>query len=141
MRTTPSHMLREQSGGLDATIPYTYTNRTGDSVFLTNCNGDVSPSIQTRSGERWVDWWSPIMNECLSRPVIIAPGATYRDSLRFHISVQDGSIYQTLIKSRSQGTYRLVWPQALRSFDANRYPFGKRLPLAWRTSNALHFMR
>src|SRR5688572_4121268 len=67
--------------GYAAEIPYTYTNRSGDSVYLVNCNGDVSPSIERLVGDQWQAVWQPATNACLSPPVVIANGASYSDTL------------------------------------------------------------
>jgi hypothetical protein len=135
MRTVGEVTMRREGEWYRAVIPYTYTNRTGDSVYLTNCNGDVSPSLQRRVDGKWTGWWYPVMNECLSPPVVIAPGAVYRDSLGIMLGRQDREVYEQLVAARSLEV-RLDWQQALTSFSAEKYPFGPQLPLEQRVSNA-----
>jgi hypothetical protein len=135
MQTVREATMQRQGEWYRVVIPYTYTNRTGDTVYLTNCNGDVSPSLQRRVGGAWEGWWYPVMNECLSPPVVIAPGAVYRDSLDVMIGEQDREVYDVLVESRALDV-RLDWQQALTSFSARKYPFGPQLPIEQRVSNA-----
>jgi hypothetical protein len=142
-----------------AAIPYAYTNRSGGPVSLVNCNGDVSPGLQRRGpGGAWEDAWAPAMSACLSAAVVVAEGATYRDTLRVLVGAQDGPFYDELASSEAARPYRLVWHRALRSFALDGPPrrvehpgrpgtggsavvvegpsFGPPLPLGDRVSNA-----
>lgn len=136
MMTTSAteYVVRRTGVGFQVTIPYTYRNRTGAAVHLVNCGGNVSPSVERKVGDRFERWWDPVMPECLSRPIVIAPGAMYTDSLRMEILRQDGAPY-THLSSAPPGTYRLNWTQALSSFDADARPFGPSLPVEQRVSN------
>jgi hypothetical protein len=137
MSTASVVTLRDDGRGYTATFPYTYTNRSGDSVYLVNCNGDVSPALQRRVGDRWEDWWIPATNGCLSPPVVIAPGGTYHDTAGVHISSQDGRFFTELTSAEPGTKYRLVWHQALASFDAKHTggSFGRALAIEHRVSN------
>jgi hypothetical protein len=135
--STVTLVTLERSGeGYMARFPYTFTNRFGAPIYLVNCNGDISPSLQRRVGEAWEDWWIPMMNGCLSPPVVVKAGGTLSDSAWVGIRPDDGRYYSELIAGGDSTLYRLVWHQALASFDAAARPFGPTVPLEHRVSNA-----
>ena len=136
MRTSASaYQLRSDSPGLVTEIPYRFTNRSGAPIYLTNCNGDVSPALQRERGGKWEDAWWPTMNECLSPPVVIPAGGSYADTLTLMVDSHHKEIYNELASSDGSRRYRLVWHQALASFDGNARPFGERVPIEQRVSN------
>ena len=49
------------------------------------------------------------MDACLSAPVVVAEGATYRDSVAVVVGEQDGAFYDELASSGAGRMYRLVW--------------------------------
>jgi hypothetical protein len=130
------YLLQQDGSGYSVTIGYAYTNRTGGPVYLSNCNGDVSPAVQRLEGGEWQVAWSPVMNECLSLPVVIPDSGAYRNSVRLFVSPQDGDTYTDFLSERKGNVYRLIWGQAYSSFDMNGYPFGEPLPLDQKVSNA-----
>lgn len=78
------YTLREAEGGgaLEVEIPFRFENRTGDEICLTNCNGGYAVALVHDAGERV---WSPVLPACLSAPITIEPGETFRDTLEiFH---------------------------------------------------------
>jgi hypothetical protein len=130
------YRLRETLSGLRVEIPYTFSNRTGSRVYLVNCRGDVSPSLERKHGFQWVHGWASVKLMCLSSPVVIEPGAEYRDTLRviaWRFGSNNGPRFET---EEIEGVYRLRWDQALSSFDPNQYPFGEDIPLDSRVSNS-----
>ena len=136
LRTSAAgYTLRSEPPGLATTIAYTYTNSSGAPLYLVNCNGDVSPALQRERGGSWEDAWSPVMNECLSPPVVIPAGGIYSDTLHLIVDRTHRDIYNALSSSNGSRRYRLVWHQALSSFDGNSRPFGRAVPLEQRVSN------
>lgn len=136
MQTTATvYRLRSHPAGVAADIVYTYTNSSGAPVYLINCNGDVSPSFQRERDGKWENAWGPGTNACLSPPVVISAGDTYRDTLQMVVAEQDGEFYNEIISADSGRRYRLIWHQALSSFDDNARPFGPDLPIEQRVSN------
>ncbi len=117
-----------------ADIPYRFTNRTGAPVYVVNCNGDVSPSLDRYDDDRWSLAWSPEMNGCLSLPIVIESGASYADTLRFAAGIDGNLSFNQIEWSRDSATFRLNWVQALSSF-ADTLPFGPQIPLEHRVSN------
>jgi hypothetical protein len=136
MRTSAAvYQLQSHPHGFVVKIPYTYTNRSGAPLYLTNCNGDVSPGLEWESDGKWTPVWYPTMNECLSPPVVIKPGESYSDTLGLVIQEYQKEIYPEVRRSGSTRRYRLIWHQALASFDANARPFGPSVPIDQRVSN------
>jgi hypothetical protein len=131
-----AYALRRTAVGLEAVVPYAYTNRSGAPLYLVNCNGDVSPGLQRRVGAVWADAWLPETNACLSPPVVVPAGATYRDSLWVVVREHHGDLLAALRAAGGGGPYRLVWHRALASFDPDARPFGPQVPLEERVSNA-----
>ena len=122
-------------------IPYRYRNTTGATVYLVNCNGDVSPALDRLEDDRWVRAWSPEMNGCLSPPVVIHPGALYSDTLRFAAGLDGNPSYNQMAWVGESGVFRLNWEQALSSFDADTHPFGPKIEVAHRVSNPFTIRR
>jgi hypothetical protein len=136
MIVATEHELRRSGEGWAGTIPYRYTNRSGAPVYLVNCNGDVSPGMQRLVHGTWSDWWIPATNLCLSPAVVIPPAATYSDTLHVMIAPSDGIFLPELVAGGDTTRYRLIWHQALSSFDASARPFGPAVPIEHRASNA-----
>jgi hypothetical protein len=128
--------LRKTDAGYRADIPYTYINRSGAPLYLVNCNGDVAPGLEKRTGDRWERAWIPETNACLSPPVVIPTGGSYSDTLHMVVAPWDSTFYGELGRSDTSRRYRLLWHQALGSFDPNARPFGSELPREQRSSNA-----
>lgn len=137
MRTARTdYSLHETMHGYESTIAYAFTNDFIDTVYVVNCNGDVSPALQRRtpSGE-WEDWWIPPTLACLSPPLRIARGSSYSDSLRVVITPHDSAYFQHLRSSAMPDTFRLIWHQALVSYEDTHSSFGDQLPIEQRVSN------
>lgn len=79
---------------------------------------------------------------CLSEPIVLPPGDTYRDTFEVVLHPQD-TISQPLLNTEVDidGTYRLVWQGLLRSYDAGSYPFGEEVAESLRVSNAFRLER
>jgi hypothetical protein len=136
MRTEASvYRLAERGVLLEVDIPFVYENRTGGAVYLVNCNGFVPPYLERKVDGKWRLEWGPGENGCLSPPVIIAAGQSYADTLGVHAPVFGSNAQPQFRGPDIDGIYRLRWDRALSSFDPNRQPFGRELPLELRVSN------
>jgi hypothetical protein len=141
------YAARHVHGGVEFTIPFTYANRSADSLFLVNCSYgtrvgsrtvnrvDLSMVLQKRTGGTWQTVWEAITSLCLSPPVWIAPGATYTDTLRLFGGKPGRPVAPELAVDRVAGEYRLVWQQLRRARAGAAYPEGDTLPLDSRASN------
>ncbi len=121
--------------GLRVDIPYTFTNRSDGAVYLVNCNGGFGLHLDREGDDGWQLAWSPVLNLCLSPPIVIERNATYIDTLRVRAGEYGSNNYPQFDVEDPAGTYRIVWTAALSSFDANASPFGEQIPLEQRISN------
>ncbi len=128
--------------GLRTEIPYTFTNRTGRTIYLVNCNGVFSAHLERENEGEWKIAWSPVIPLCLSSPIVIDQNTVFHDTL--HIwgappdSIHHGPNFDLADPS---GVYRIVWSTGLTSFDANAQPFGPMIKLDWRVSNRFTLQR
>ncbi len=128
--------LRHTESGFEGEIAFAYTNRTGETVSLINCRGNVPPSLEKREGDGWVTAWTPVTLMCLSPPVVIEPDATFTDTLRIVAGRPSGDVRPRFQVAEVEGTYRLVWHWAVHDYDPDRQGFGDPLPLEERISNS-----
>lgn len=128
--------LRSAGSGFEGEIPYSYSNNSGSRIYLVNCNQHFDARLERRLGDGWVLGWAPLLNLCLSTPIIIEPGGVFRDTLRIY-AARFGSNSNPQFKFENpEGIYRIRWESALTSVDPDQYPFGEPLPLEKRTSNS-----
>ena len=135
---TSSTGYRLESGEIAAKgeIPFSYKNTTGRTLYIVNCRGEVPPSLEKLEDDEWVHAWSAVTMRCLSAPVVIGPGETYRDTLRVWGAWHDVERYGPNFEvPEVEGRYRLVWHHVLWSFDANAQGFGPEIPKELRVSN------
>ena len=136
---TSFRLEREESRGhvwYRVQIPYSFTNRTGSTVYIPNCNGGFSLSLQMQEAGEWVHAWSPVILLCLSPPIVIEPDEVYQTTVDVVGCTSGGSCSPRLILPPTASTpYRIVWWAALSSYDPDRYPFGDLIPLEERVSN------
>ena len=130
-----------------AAIDFAYENRGRDTLYQPACrpNGGspgLSMAVHRRAQDGWETVWVPMLLACLSEPIEVAPGATYRDTFEIVLHPQDTTFQPELnTEVAIDGTYRLLWQQLLRTYDPNRYPFGEELPESLRVSNAFELGR
>ncbi|HEX8393816.1 MAG TPA: hypothetical protein VF665_15855 [Longimicrobium sp.] len=147
-----THQLRYEArrapGGVEFTIPFTYRNRSADSLFLVNCQYgtrvgnrtvqrvDLSMELQKKADGTWTKAWEAITSLCLSPAVWIAPGAAYSDTMRIFGGKPGRAVAPELAVQRVAGEYRLVWQQLRRATPSQSYPDGDTLPTEARVSNS-----
>jgi len=130
-----SYALEATEMGVRVDIPFSYTNRTGQDVYVVNCNGIAPPLLEKWAEGRWEIAWVPMVPDCLSPPIVIRDGSAHRDTLRVFAGYGSVDIYPEFQIGERAGRYRLVWERVLWSFDAGAYPFGEKLPSELRISN------
>lgn len=128
--------LRRTDQRLEVEIPFTYTNVTGETVFVVHCDGIAPPSLEKRVDDRWVHAWSAVVPQCLSEPIEIGPGATYADTLVVYAGLPTTRLAPQFQVAPVDGVYRLVWHSVVHDYDADRPGFGEPLELAYRVSNS-----
>jgi hypothetical protein len=129
-------------------IDFVYHNPSPDTLYQPTCRGNgvgdpgLSMAVQKRLDERWETVWVPVLLACLSEPILVAPGGTYRDTFEVVLHPQDTTL-QPLLNTEVavDGTYRLIWQQLLRSYDPQSYPFGEEAAETLRVSNAFRLGR
>jgi len=122
-----------------ATIPYTFTNRTGGPVYLVNCEGAFAFGLERRDEEGWTTAWSPILPACLSPPIVIAEDEVWADTMDVYGSVPGTNSYPQFDVADPAGMYRIVW-SALSSYSDDYPSFGRLLPLSQRLSNSFQIV-
>jgi hypothetical protein len=127
--------LRSAGSGFEGEIPYSYFNDSGSRIYLVNCNQQFDARLERKCDDDWVLGWAPVMNLCLSAPIIIEPGGVFRDTLRVYAARYGSNSAPQFQFENPEGIYRIRWEGALTSFDPDQYPFGEPLPLERRTSN------
>lgn len=135
----PSYVVRFDGLGWGAEIPYTFTNRTGASVYLVNCNGSFGLLLERWEDGQWKTAWSPVMPDCLSPPIVIADGQTFPSTVHMWGAVPGTNHYPQLDGGNPGGTYRIVWINALSSFQ-DHLPFGEQIAREYRVSNAFELV-
>lgn len=131
----PEYIVRSTQDGWQTEIPYTFTNLTGATAYLSNCNGGISLQLDRWQGGEWVTAWSPILPLCLSVPIPIEAGGTYRDTVHFIAGYAGSDVYPQLGVDSLEGTYRIVWLGLLRHYGPDGGSAGAEVPLRYRTSN------
>lgn len=129
------YALEPESGGLGTEIAYTFTNVTGADVYVVNCNGAFALHLERQVGDEWEVAWVPAIPQCLSQPIVIEPGERSEHTLHVWAALPGEEIYPQWDTPDLDGVYRIVWTDALTSFDGSDYPFGEDIPLEARVSN------
>jgi hypothetical protein len=63
---------------LSVSVPFTYTNRTGKTVYAARCYGEApSPVFEKLIDGDWASGGSVDVSRCLGDPIVIKPGETY----------------------------------------------------------------
>lgn len=128
-----SYVLTNGPQGPEATIVATLRAPADQTLYILNCNGMSSATVQRKVGEAWVYAMVIASSACLSPPIVVPSGGehTARISLNdFSAPVVDPDGTRRIVP----GTYRVVWTGVLTSFDSNKPGFGPELPLEQRVS-------
>lgn len=136
-----SYDLVADSKGWSAEISYTFTNRTQGTVYrLLRCGGGSAWILEQYVDGVWELAWGPFLNSCLSSPIEIARGATFIDTLNVW-GLQPGEYTSPPLGSHDpNGTYRIVWHEALSSIESDDFPLGPQISLEARTSNSFELV-
>jgi len=118
-----------------------YTNRRSDSVYVVNCGGATAVKLERLVGGQWRSAYEPPVFNCVSQPIVVAPGATRRFTLLIGAGVAGSTIEPKWPFADVDGTYRIVWGQFLSSYREDRQPRGDALPLEQRLSNRFRLVQ
>lgn len=128
--------LRSTDQGLEAEIPFTYTNETGRTVYVVNCNKIAPPALEKQVDGEWVHAWSAVVPLCLSAPIVIGPGQMHKNTIAFFAGHPSNNVYPKFRVDEVEGIYRLVWHDVVHNYNPDRPGFGDPLVLEERISNA-----
>ena len=129
-----AYVLRAGVVGYQGDIAVTLTNRSAGSIYIVNCGGATDVGLEKRVGDVWQNVWSPVVPACLSLPITVPVGGTYRTRILVFGGYPGTNSYPQFSVAYVPGEYRAVWLSVLSSYQ-DRLPFGEQLPLEWRTSN------
>lgn len=130
----PAYSIEETDRAFVVDIPFTFTNATGETVYVPNCRGMAPPILQKRVGDEWVLAYVPVVLACLSAPIVIERDHLYSGTLEVRAWKGDNVAPKFRI-AELNGLYRLVWPGPVHDYDDAEPGFGERLPDEHRTSN------
>ena len=125
---SPEYRLQPYGAGWRVQIPYTFTNRTGRTVYLANCNGGFGLHLDRDDNGTWRTAWSPVLLLCLSPPIVIGRHARFTDTLCVQGARPGTDVRPEFDLDDPSGTYRIVW-------DAAYSSSGPDIPLEARISN------
>ena len=132
------YQLEREGIGLSAEIGYTFENKTGAQVFLTNCRGAFNLTLEREENGVWKPIWYPFLLACLSPPIVIEAGETFNTQLHLWGALPGNNTGPEFIEDVTSGFYRLVWTSAFVSYQEDRYPAGEELELMHRVSNRFY---
>jgi len=127
------YRLRPSGVGLEVDIPYVYTNRTGWTVYLENCQRGFALWLDRKVGDEWRRAWSPVQLLCLSEPIVIRNGTTFVDTLHVWGALPGHDTGPAFETDDPSGVYRIVWGSAYSFYADDAY--SSQLPLDARISN------
>jgi hypothetical protein len=126
------YTLEPQEGGWGVEIPYRFTNRTGETVYLANCWGVLHVRLERQMDGAWQTAWSPPIFQCDSPRIGIGPELLFQRTLHVTNPPLAGDT-ASQAQSDPSGTYRIVWDEV---YFSNREP----VPLEMRVSNAFRLL-
>jgi hypothetical protein len=111
---SPAYQLQRKGIALTAEIPYTFTNRTGRTVYLGNCNGAFSILLEREDEDGWKTAWAPWRQTCLSPPIVIEANTVFHDTLYVWGAPADSTnISPHFDQDEPSRVYRIVWGTGL----------------------------
>lgn len=127
---------------LETAIPFAYHNPLPDTVYGVHCNGQLDITLERQTSDGWEYFWSPVLEACLSSPIIIPPSTIYHDTLRlFGVLPGDHKANPAFRSGDIEGTYRLVWNNLVLHYRDSGQGFGDSIAQAHRVSNPFTLAR
>jgi hypothetical protein len=137
-QTDSMHYSVKTSGSwYQTTIDVVFTNRTGRTAFFVNCNGATSLRLEKFVEGQWQYVWSPLLPACLSAPITVAAGASYRSTVQVVAGIPGTNTAPHFATTDLTGVFRLVWLNLVYDYQSS-LPWGEPLPLDARVSNRFH---
>lgn len=134
------YTLGDEWVGLATEIALRWENQAADTLYVVNCRGALAPVVEKKVGGAWEVFWSPILQLCLSSPIVIEPGGVLADTLHLWGALPGQNAEPAFKSGNVEGIYRIVMHMVVFHYDGDRQYFGDSVPLEYRVSNlfALH---
>jgi hypothetical protein len=136
------YTVRGDSQMYRAEIPFRYTNRTADTLVISECRAPAPPRLEWWTGSEWRPAFEHVWLACGPSAFVIPPATVIEDTLRLDVprdSIGPGGSHlrPSWQASHRVGEYRLVWPLQNQGSPAERSEGrgGGLRPLAERVSN------
>lgn len=136
-----SYLLEADWVGLKTVIGISFTNRSPRTMYIVNCQGGLSTTLEKRIDDRWVPYWSPTMLMCLTPPITIKPGATLTRSVTVWGALPGHNAGPEWASDDVAGTYRMVLGSVVWNYTTKGQRFGDPVPLELRTSGEFELRR
>lgn len=117
-------------------IPLTYRNESADTLYIVNCNGHLPFALERREPEGWIPFFMMVTNGCLSPPITIEPGATYRTVAQLAVRLANCNLPPGAGRAEMSGEFRLAWHSLRRRYEAHGPTLGDTLEAGLRRSNS-----
>jgi hypothetical protein len=130
------YLFEPSSVGFKTAIGIAFTNQSPETIYAVNCLGMLVPVLEKRVDGGWMPFWAPVVLDCLSAPIVFAPGSTHRATLQIWGALPGRNYGPEFRSDDIEGTYRIVLDYLVTRYAANRYPFGDSVPLKLRYSNS-----
>ena len=128
------YALSPSPPGYETRVGVVFTNRAARTAYFVNCGGATSISMEKLVGDQWQAVWQPPIPACLSQPIAVAPGGSYRTELRVFGARPGSNVIPQFTTTDLSGVFRLVWHEVV--FDYHDLPpWGEPLPAASTVSN------
>ena len=96
--------------GWEARIPFTLRNDGRVPIVIENCGGAYGVGLE-RFDDDWASVWGNVVPACRSAAIVIEPGTTRGDTLRFFAAFPGRNVAPTFSRpARPTATYRLAVP-------------------------------
>jgi hypothetical protein len=128
------YVLREEGQVLAVDFELVYENRLDQAVAVPTCHSPMRPIVERRVGGEWVHAWSPVELMCITSPLVIPAGGSYRFRYPVRLGMWDLESWPRSSEGGINGTHRLVWFVGAHDRRADN-GLGAPLPLEYRVSN------
>ena len=117
-------------------VPVTFSNTTAADIFVVNCQGDVTVSLEKLTAGTWIAVWSGIPRLCLSDPMVVPSGGRWQHTVQIHGSLPPSTTGPAFATADLVGTFRLRLGRFVSSYKLQPPEPGPALPDSMTVSNA-----
>jgi hypothetical protein len=96
-----------------ADIPFRYTNRTADTLVISECMAPAPPRLEWWNGSEWRLAFHDVRLACGPNAFVIPPATVIVDTLRLDVprdSINPLMSVPFWLANHREGEYRLMWP-------------------------------